>query len=60
MYYLGIDLHKDDSRVAVLDDDGEVVEEARFIPRLSVLGSDNRCRNARPSREGGGIRLESL
>lgn len=29
MYYLGIDLHKDDSRVAVLDDDGEVVEEAR-------------------------------
>lgn len=29
MNYLGIDVHKDDSRVAVLDDDGEVVEEAR-------------------------------
>jgi len=29
IYYLGIDLHEDDSRVAVLDDDGEVVDEAR-------------------------------
>jgi transposase len=30
MYYLGFDVHKDDSHVAVLDDDGEVVEEARI------------------------------
>jgi hypothetical protein len=29
MYYLGFDIRKDDSRVAVLDDDGEVVDEAR-------------------------------
>lgn len=29
MYYLGFDIHKDDSYVAVLDDDGEVVEEIR-------------------------------
>jgi len=29
MYYLGIDLHKDESHVAVLDDDAEVVEEIR-------------------------------
>jgi hypothetical protein len=29
MYYLGIDLHKNDPRVAVLDDDGAVVQEAR-------------------------------
>jgi transposase len=29
MYYLGIDVHKHDSRVAILDDDGEVVDEAR-------------------------------
>lgn len=29
MYHLNIDVHKDDSHVAVLDDDGEVVEEAR-------------------------------
>jgi transposase len=29
MYYLGIDLHKDESQVAVLDDDAEVVEEIR-------------------------------
>lgn len=29
MYYLGFDVHKDDSRVAVLNDDGEVVDEAR-------------------------------
>lgn len=29
MYYLGIDAHKDDSCVAVLDSDGEVVKEAR-------------------------------
>jgi len=27
MYYLGIDLHKDESHAAVLDDDAEVVEE---------------------------------
>jgi transposase len=31
MYYLGFDVHKDDSRVAVLDDDGEVVREARVL-----------------------------
>ena len=30
MYYLGIDVHKRDSQVAVLDDDGEVVEEHRL------------------------------
>ena len=29
VYYLGIDLHKDESHVAVLDDDAEVVEEIR-------------------------------
>ncbi len=29
MYYLGIDVHKRDSYIAVLDDDGEVVEEVR-------------------------------
>ena len=29
MHYLGIDLHKDESHVAVLDDDAEVVEEIR-------------------------------
>ncbi len=29
MYYLGIDLQKDESHVAVLDDDAEVVEEIR-------------------------------
>ncbi|ELZ38184.1 IS110 family transposase [Halorubrum distributum] len=29
MYYPGIDLHKDESHVAVLDDDAEVVEEIR-------------------------------
>lgn len=29
MYYLGIDVHKDDSYVTVLDDDGKVAEEAR-------------------------------
>ena len=27
MYYLGIDLHKDESHVAVLDDNAKVVEE---------------------------------
>ena len=31
MYYLGIDLHKDESHVAVLDDDAEVVEEIRVV-----------------------------
>jgi predicted NBD/HSP70 family sugar kinase len=31
MYYIGIDLDKEDSRVAVLDDDGEVVQEARVL-----------------------------
>ena len=31
MYYLGIDLHKDESHVAVLDDDAEVVEEIRVL-----------------------------
>jgi len=30
MYYLGIDVHKRDSQVAVLDDDGEVVEKHRL------------------------------
>ena len=29
MNYLGIDIHKDESYIAVLDDDGEVVEEIR-------------------------------
>ncbi len=29
MYYLGIDLHINESHVAVLNDDAEVVEEAR-------------------------------
>ncbi|QRY22488.1 IS110 family transposase [Halobacterium sp. GSL-19] len=29
MHYLGIDVHKDESHVAVLDDDGEVTEEIR-------------------------------
>lgn len=29
MYYLGIDVHRDDSPVAVLDDDGEIVDKAR-------------------------------
>lgn len=29
MYYLGIDVHKRDSYIAVLDDDGDVVEEVR-------------------------------
>ncbi len=29
MYYLGIDLHIDESHVAVLDDDAEAVEEVR-------------------------------
>ena len=30
MSYLGIDVHKRDSQVAVLDDDDEVVEEHRL------------------------------
>ena len=30
MYYLGIDVHKRDSQIAVLDDDGEVVAENRL------------------------------
>jgi len=29
MYYLGIDVHKRDSYIAVLDEDGDVVEEVR-------------------------------
>ena len=29
MYYLGIDVHKRDSYIAVLDDDSDVVEEVR-------------------------------
>jgi hypothetical protein len=29
MYHLGIKLHKDESHVAVLDEDAEVVEEIR-------------------------------
>lgn len=35
MYYLGIDVHKDDLHVSVLDDDSVVVEEAR-IQRASL------------------------
>jgi transposase len=30
MYYLGIDVHKDDSQIAVLDEDGELVAERRL------------------------------
>lgn len=30
MYYLGFDVHKDDSHVAVLDDNGKVVQEGRI------------------------------
>jgi hypothetical protein len=30
MHYLGIDVHNDESHVAVLDDDGEVTEEIPF------------------------------
>ena len=29
MYYLGIDVHKDESHVAVLDEDGEIDREIR-------------------------------
>ena len=29
MYYLGINVHKRDSYIAVLNDDGDVVEEVR-------------------------------
>lgn len=31
MYYLGFDVHKNDSYVAVLDDDGEDVEEIHIV-----------------------------
>ena len=31
IYYLGFDVHKDDSRVVVLDDDGGVVQEVQSI-----------------------------
>ena len=30
MYFLGIDVHKRDSYISVLDDDGDVVEEVRI------------------------------
>ena len=30
MYYLGIDVHKRDSQIAVLDQDGELVAEQRI------------------------------
>jgi transposase len=36
MYHLGIDVHKDESHVAVLDDDGEVDREIRGSDRRNV------------------------
>ena len=30
MYYLGIDVHKRDSQIAVLDEEGEIVAEQRI------------------------------
>jgi len=35
MYYLGIDVHKRDSYIAVLNDDGDVVEEVR-VPNANL------------------------
>ncbi len=32
-HYMGIDLHKRQAQIAVLDDEGEVVEEVRRGPR---------------------------
>jgi transposase len=40
MYYLGIDVHKDGSHVAVLDDDGEVVREGRVNATLDEVAEE--------------------
>jgi transposase len=53
MYYLGIDLDKDDSRVAVLDDDGEVVEEAR-VQNASLEAIVEECAGSKAAIEATG------
>jgi predicted NBD/HSP70 family sugar kinase len=41
MYYLGIDIHKTDSQIDVLDEDGDVVDEVRvFNANLDTIAED--------------------
>jgi hypothetical protein len=51
MYYLGIDLHKDESHVAVLDDDAEVVEEIRVATRILTTLPKNTLEPKRRSKQ---------